>query len=172
MSFVSSAGMMNVHCAESLLQQQLTRALIKKKKSRLQFYVVLVMSPKHSKTAYLTENDGKLLHAKIVLNIWGYVIVNKELQEVTQRCTITAQDNALHRPEGQGRLEERTFPDFSAIFPVVVFRVSGDRRNLWVGNAWKSFGPVGYYPTHFFPFFLSHGLSLLSRFRSRSYCCS
>jgi len=130
------------------------------------------MSPKHSKTAYLTENDGKLLHAKIVLNIWGYVIVNKELQEVTQRCTITAQDNALHRPEGQGRLEERTFPDFSAIFPVVVFRVSGDRRNLWVGNAWKSFGPVGYYPTHFFPFFLSHGLSLLSRFRSRSYCCS
>ena len=50
------------------VKQQLTRAGIKKK-SRFQFYLVLVISPKHSKTAYLTESGGKLLHAKIVLNI-------------------------------------------------------------------------------------------------------
>ena len=66
-----------------------------------------------------------------------------------------AQENALHQLEGLGRLEERKFPDFSVTFSVVIFRVSGDRRNLWRGNAWKSFGSVGYSPTHFFFSFLA-----------------
>ena len=76
-SFVSSASMMKVHCAESWLQQQLKRTLIKKE--RISVLCRAVILPKHSKTTDLTENGGKMLHAKIVLNVYGYTIINKEL---------------------------------------------------------------------------------------------
>jgi hypothetical protein len=63
----------------------------------------------------------------------------------TMRCT-DLRDWATWRNENS--------PIFLVIFPVVIFRVSGVRRNLRAGNVWKSFGPVGYYPTHFFLSFL------------------
>jgi hypothetical protein len=67
---------------------------------------VLAISSKLSKAAYSNENDGKLLHAKIVLNVLDYNFMNDESQDVKYRCTNIAQDNALHRLEAMGRLEE------------------------------------------------------------------